>query len=113
MKKLTIALVIALVASGCATNYRAEKTNVNVWKNFGSINIRSQKISEKEFLVVARGAGNNNEAEVLAAWNEFAEKIAAGQPYTKETNTEGYSYSAYGSPGRHQAKQVIGKVILK
>ena len=101
-----------LALAGCVTNYQADKVTEHIWRNIGEITLMSEKLSNCEYQIIARGSGSSREKDVVNAWNEFAAKIAAGRPFTKEYRVEDYSYRDAALPFSHHAKRAVGKIEI-
>ncbi|MFT3870400.1 MAG: hypothetical protein QM715_18280 [Nibricoccus sp.] len=103
-------LTLGLDLTGCVTDYRADKVSDGVWKNLAHIALKSQKVSDTEYQIVALGAGASQEQDIEAAWNDFAAKIADGRPFTKQAKMEDYVYVE--SYMRHDAKRLVGTITI-
>jgi len=112
MKKIIKVIVplMCFMLVACVTDYRAEKVSDGTWKNLAHIALQSEKISTTEYRIVALGAGASRPEDIVAAWDEFAVKIADGRPYTKESKLEDYVYLE--SYIRHNAKRLVGKITI-
>jgi hypothetical protein len=107
-----LAPLACVALAGCVTNYQADKVTEYIWRNIGEITLMSEKLSNSEYQIIARGSGSSREKDVAKAWNEFAAKIAAGRPFTKDYRVEDYSYADAALPFRHHAKRAVGKIVI-
>ncbi|MFC1498291.1 hypothetical protein ACFLS1_07470 [Verrucomicrobiota bacterium] len=117
MKKLIYPLIICLSLSGCvSTGIRYSRKDPSEFyaskRKTGAIRISGRKVSETEYLIVARGEGICTEEQVKEAWLEIAQELAAGRPIETELETKDYSYSASGRvSGRAASISYIGKMV--
>ncbi len=122
MRKLLLLLgLLALVSSlvGCVSSgVSFSKENPNdfsalKWKP-GAIDISGEKLSEKEYLIVAKGAGICTEEQVTEAWNEIADELAGGRVYESQHEINEHAYSASGGiiTTQHTGIMVSGKIRI-
>lgn len=116
MKKLSTVFLCSLVltiAPGCATNYQSDKLTKGYFTTHGYISVSSEKISEHEFRIVASGAAKSRVEDVEKVWTEFAQNVAAGRRYSRETKVEDFTYYDPVSYITFHAKRIVGKIVIE
>jgi hypothetical protein len=82
----------------------------------GTISLEARRLDANTYSVTARGAAVCSEAQVMEAWVQMADKVAAGRRYDKTTKTQPYESPAPAPGGdgtRNTGLMIVGQVSLK
>jgi len=112
--KLLVALALCGLA-GCATPPGDPNLTTDHREIGGSISLEARRLTPNTYDIRARGTSLCTEEQLMQAWLEMAEKMAAGKAYKKATKTESYSYttpSPFSGPTYHTGLQVSGRISL-
>jgi hypothetical protein len=110
-----VTVCVICVLAGCATSPKDPNLIRDHRWIGGAISLEARRLDVNSFEIMAQGAGACKEEQVMKAWTDFADKLAAGRKYEKSTRIEPYNYSASGGviTTRHTGRRVIGTIALK